>query len=312
MAELGVLAAVGVDGAHRRRGVDEPGDLGVVLGAARRHLVLDAVVLQGRARPGRVEVARRGVEHVVPRADADGDVLLRHLEVVGALLQLPPEADVGVVAVLRHVLGRHLEGIGLHLDRLLPAVEGLAGDGVDLVDLPVGHREAAGRRAGAVHEDRAARRPLRPVVGVGIADVEGEVVLRGRVHLARRDAVEAFRHLAVALAGLGAGLPRPAAHREGLHVQVAPVRAHLPDLELGFLLVGADQHRGGGGDALLLHQRHHLGRQRVLRPRRAGHAAVAAGLRLVAAGERRRGDRDQGEAGEAGGKAVGTHTGQLC
>ena len=237
-------------------------------------------------------------------------VLFRHLEIVGAFLEVAPEADVGVVAVFGDVLRRHAERVGLHLDGLLAAGEGLAGDGVDLVDLRVRHREAAGRRAGAVHEDRAARGAVGAVVGVGITDVERQVVLRGRIHLAGRDAIEAFRHLAVALAHLGSELAGPAAHREGLVVDVSTVRLHLPDLELGFLLVGADQHGRGLGDALLLHQREHVGVERVRGAHRSCHAEIAR-RRLLTAGETSRSDGRRGDERETGDEARRTHTNRL-
>ena len=180
-------------------------------------------------------------------ADADRHVLLRHFEIVGAFLQLLPEADIRIVAILRHVLGGHMEGIGLHLDRLLAAGEAFARNRVDLVDLLVRHRETARRRTGSMHEDRAARGTLRAVVGIRIADIERQVILRGRVHLAGRDLVEAFRHLAVALAHLRPELAGPAAHREGLELHVAAVGLHLPDLEFRFLLEGADENRASSG-----------------------------------------------------------------
>ena len=86
---------------------------------------------------------------------------------VGALLQLPPERHVGIETVLGEIFRGHAERIGLHLDCVLPAAEGLAGDRVDLADLVVGHREAAGRRAGAVDHDRAAGMAERAVEALG-------------------------------------------------------------------------------------------------------------------------------------------------
>ena len=124
---------------------------------------------------------------------------LRHLEVVGADLDLFPEVDVRIEPVLRHILRRHAKRIGLQLDFGLPAMERFTRDRVDVVDLLVSHREAAGRRADAVHHYRAAGAPQRAVIGVGIADVEREIIVGVRVHLPGRDCVEAFGHLHVAL-----------------------------------------------------------------------------------------------------------------
>ena len=58
---------------------------------------------------------------------------------------------------------------------------------VDLVDPGVGHREAADRLAVAMHHDLVAAEAVATVIGVGIADVEGEMIVRMRVELACAD-----------------------------------------------------------------------------------------------------------------------------
>ena len=204
---------------------------------------------------------------------------LRHFEMIGAVLQLLPEVDVRIEPVLGEVLGGHPEGIGLHLNFALAAVEGLARDRVNLGDLRVRHRIAARRGADAMDHDGPAGAVPGAVERIGIADIEREIIGGIRIHLAGRDGIEAFRHLVVALAQLRTELAGPAAHREGLQEGVLPVRLHLPDLELRFLLIGADQSRRRSRRA----QRFHL-RQGLLRNWAQGfgrHAAAAVDLFLA-------------------------------
>ncbi|QLP97135.1 MAG: hypothetical protein HZY79_06665 [Rhodoblastus sp.] len=52
---------------------------------------------------------------------------------------------------------------------------------VNLLNAFIGHREAADRHAIAMHHDRRAGASVLAVEGVGIADVEGEMVLRLRI-----------------------------------------------------------------------------------------------------------------------------------
>ena len=123
-------------------------------------------------------------------------------------------------------------GIGLDLELALAALEGVAGEREQLAGRLVGHRIAARRRAGAVDHEVGAGAAEGPVIGVGVADVEGEVVARLRVHLRRGDDVEALRRLAVAFHLLRPEPSRPLADLVGLEERILPVAPLLPDLEL--------------------------------------------------------------------------------
>ncbi len=94
-----------------------------------------------------------------------------------------------------------------------------------------------------MHHQLRAGAPQRLVECVGIAGVERKVIRRLRVHLPRRDRIETLRRLAVAFANLGSEVARPAADRIGLQQREAAGAILLPDLEFGFLLEQADQHR---------------------------------------------------------------------
>ena len=191
----------------------------------------------------RASVRRLGVEHVALLADVDLGLELGHLEMVVALLQHLPERDVRVVAMLGEILRRHLERIGLHLERFLAAEEGVAAERVDFRDLFVGHRVAAARRAVAVHHELRAGAAVGAVEGVRIAEIERQIILRVRIHLAGGDVVEALRRLAVAFLDLRTEFARPAADRIGLQQREPAVAVLLPDLELGLFLEQPDQDR---------------------------------------------------------------------
>ena len=273
-----MLPAIGIDNLDRlgssRHQLGHPGVVARRLGA---DLGLEVfVLLQRRAdrvcRNAGARINRRGIELVMPVADIDQRLLLRHIKMVRAFLQLFPEGDIGVGAVLGQIFSGHAEGIGLHLDGALATGKAFPRNGVDFGDLLVRHRETAGRRTGAVHHDRAAAMLVHAVIGIGIADVERQIIAGIGVHLAGRDRVETLRHLAVALAALGAKLAGPAAHREGFEQRVAPVRLHLPDFKLGFFLVSADEDGRGPGRPGLFHQRQRVRRDWLMR---AGDAAIA-------------------------------------
>ena len=71
----------------------------------------------------------------------------------------------------------------MHLEAVLAADEGLARKTVDLLHQRIGHGIAAGRLALAVHHQGMAGAAVRLVVGIGIAEVERQVMLGVRVHL---------------------------------------------------------------------------------------------------------------------------------
>ena len=117
------------------------------------------------------------------------------------------------------------------------------------------------------------------VIGVGIANIEGEVIGRVGIHLAGRDRVEALGHLPVAFLDLGPQLTRPAAHGIGLEQGILTIRLLLPDLEFSLFLEGADQDRLMGVCVLFLHQGENIGRDG------GGGAPIAPRQALLAAAQ---------------------------
>ena len=203
---------------------------------------------------------RRGGEGVTPGDDAGLQDLAGRLEAVRPFLQLAPEIDVRIIAVERHVLGRHVERVGLQLERWLAAFQGVTRDGVDLADDLVSHGEAAHRRAGAMDHDGRSGRAVRLVVGVGKPGVEGQVIVRVRIHLPGANGVDAFRRLSIAALVLRPELARPSADRIGLDVDKAPVAVLLPDLDLRLFLVAAQDERRRRRRVLRRHDRERGGR----------------------------------------------------
>ena len=114
----------------------------------------------------------RGIEHILLLAEIDFRLLPRHLEMIPALLDHFPERHVRIVAMLGHVQRRHLERIGLQLERARAAEEGFAPQRIEFRNLLVGHGVAAARRAVAMHHQLRAGVAERLVVGVGIAGIE--------------------------------------------------------------------------------------------------------------------------------------------
>ncbi len=123
------------------------------------------------------------------------------------------------------------------------------------------------------HQERA-RAVVRTVIGVRVAQVDGEVVIGIRIHQAWRDRVEALRRLAVALPDLRAEIARPAADRIGLEQRHAAALVFLPDLELGLFLEDADEDRGFLAHVPTLDLRDHLRRERLERAQGGSAAAV--------------------------------------
>ena len=277
------------------------GGLGLILLLLFAHGVGDVVGDRidrtfGRSIEHRIALGIRrldGVEHVFLLAEIDLRLLPRHLEMIPALLDHFPERHVRVVAMLRHVDRRHLERIGLQLERALAAEEGFPSQRIDFRDLFVGHGVAAARRAVAMHHQLRAGASQRLVEGVGVAGIERQIEGRLRVHLRRADGIEAFRRLAVAFPDLGSEVARPAADRIGLQQREAAGAILLPDFEFGFLLEDPDQHR-----RLQVHVlRRHVGDQ-FRRDRLVGLGVVRQrDLVAVAAGQQHTG-RERGRGDE--------------
>ena len=63
-------------------------------------------------------------------------------------------------------------------------------ESVDFLDLRVGHGEASDRYAVAVDHEMAALAAVRPIVGIGIAEVEGEMKPTVGIHPTGGDIVK--------------------------------------------------------------------------------------------------------------------------
>ena len=173
-------------------------------------------------------------------------------------------------------------GKACELECLLTAEEQLARQRIDFLNLLVGHRVAAARRAVAMHHQFGAGIALRTVIGVRKAGVEGEIVIGGRIHLSRRDGVEALGRLPVAFLLLRTEIARPAADRIGLQQRVFAVAILFPDLHLRFFLEDAGQDR-----RILLHVLVGDFGERLFRQRRL-RAAGRRNVVGIAAGKRNR------------------------
>ena len=297
-SEIRMLAAIGIDrvnGAHALRG--EFGDFSFVTLLLGGDFGLRFVVtFQRRAGGGCIEMRSVGgsrVENIMLVADAGDHILFGHFEIVGPFLQLVPEADIRIEPVFGEIFRGHMEGIGLHLNGVLTAGESFPGNRIDLGDLGVGHRKAAGRGTSAMHHDRAARVSHGAIVGIGIADVERKVIGGIRIHPRRDDRIKTFRHLAVALPHLGSELSRPAAHREGFQIGVASIRFHLPDFEFRLFFIGADQDRRVFRRSDRLDRGEYLRRERRKRTGRHGREGgfLAAGQKPACRGNQGEGKK---------------------
>ncbi|MCY1230275.1 hypothetical protein D9M72_426820 [compost metagenome] len=85
---------------------------------------------------------------------------------------------------------------------------------------------------------------VRLVVGVGIAGVDLQVIIRVGVHLVREERIEALRRLTIAFLYLRAQFAGPGADLIGFQQLEAIGRIGLPDLERAFFLEDAQRDRG--------------------------------------------------------------------
>ena len=211
------------------------------------------------------------------------------LEVVVAGFEHAPEVIPAVLAVGGEVGVCHAEGEGVHAHVGLAALERRADEGVDFFDLPVAHGIAADGDAFAVYHQHAAAVAVRAIVGVGVAEVEGEVVLAVGVHRFAADSVEAFGRLFVAFAGFRAEFAGVDADGVVKEKGVFAAVFLQPDFEHFFFFEDADE----GGCTEAETARFEAVLQGGVR-RTADEAAVALGFGGTAAtcGE------DEGEGGE--------------
>ena len=104
------------------------------------------------------------------------------------------------------VFGCHAEGEAVHSEIRLPMLEGGLAEGVNFFDAGVGHGKAADRDPVAVHHEEASRAAMGLIVGVGVAEIEGEVESAIGLHAGAGDMVKSFRGLEVAFRGFWAWL----------------------------------------------------------------------------------------------------------
>src|SRR5262249_19202306 len=127
---------------------------------------------------------------------------------------------------------------------------------------------------------------------VRIAGVEGEIVIRIRIHLAGADIVEALGRLTIAFSHLRAEIARPAADRIGLQDRELALAILFPDFELGFFLEDADEDRRVLVHLLLLQRGHHpLGERGLRAATRRDAVSVATRERNRSGDGRRRKQR---------------------
>lgn len=127
-----------------------------------------------------------------------------------------------------------------------------------------------------MHHEMRAGAAVGAIEGVREAEIEREIIFRVRVHLPRRDVVEPFRRLPVALGDLRAEVARPLADRVGFQQREPALAILLPHFQLGFHLEHAQQDRRADRHVLL----RHLGQQlrRDGRVRLAGDVGQEVGL----------------------------------
>ena len=136
----------------------------------------------------------------------------------------------------------HLEGEGVDAEEGLAVVEGGFAEEVDFFDFGIGHGGAADGEFVAVNHDEGASAAVGAVVGIGVADVEGEVVARVWVELVFGDEVESFGGLAVAFFEFGAEGAGHAGDRVGAEeFEVFFVGLLQPKFEFTFLFEDADE-----------------------------------------------------------------------
>ena len=188
---------------------------------------------------------RRCIEDIFLLADGYLGGNLCQLEMIVAGFQHAPEIKVLAITVLGHVFRRHLERVSLNLERALPALEAVAGEGIDILNLLIGHRVTPAGRAGAMNHEMRTGAPMCPVVVVRVTQVEGQMIVGVRVHQTRSDFIESLGRLTIPLLELRAKFARPFADLEFFEQGKAAVALFLPDLKRVLLLEDPYEDRGG-------------------------------------------------------------------
>lgn len=164
------------------------------------------------------------------------------LEVVVAFAKILPEIEPLAFRLPRHSFVIHAEGKKVDAKEWLATVEGGGAEGVDFLDPLIGHGKASDRDPVAVDHDVAAGPTMVAIVGVGVADVEGEVKTAVGLHCRGRDVVEAFGHLAISFGEFRSRSTRKRGDAPGAEMLVSSTGTlEDPEFEQGFFFEGAEE-----------------------------------------------------------------------
>jgi len=167
------------------------------------------------------------------------------LKVIVSFLEVVPEGVLGAVFFLGKAFRGHAEGEAVHSKIGLAALEGCAAEGVDFFDAGVGHGKTSNGNPVAVNHEKVSGAVMGEIVGVGVAEVEGEVESAVGLHPGAGDVVKSFRGLAVAFGGFGAKFSRHRGDAPGF--EVAEFLAWLvfdPEFELTGFFKNTDEYGG--------------------------------------------------------------------
>lgn len=163
-------------------------------------------------------------------------------EEVVALFEVFPEGFPLVALGAGHALGGHAEGEAVDAEVGLAVFEGGIAEGVDLLDLGIGHGEAADGDLVAMDHEGGAGATVGLIVFVGVAEVEGEVEVGVGVHGGGGDEVETLGSLAVAFGEFGAEFAGHGGDIVGAEVLECLLAWLLdPEFEFAFLLEDAEE-----------------------------------------------------------------------
>lgn len=178
-----------------------------------------------------------GLVAAVCHSDVRHEVLFLK-DVVGGLEALP-KIEVSWLcrfhALLSHAKREDVDGDAAHVTESRFDYE------IDFLNDRISHGETANAAHVTMDHDEIAGALVGEVVGVRIADVEGQVVAAGGIELLLCDAVEAFRSLHVSFAGFG---PQSAGETgDGVGAKKMPLSLVVlqPQLEFAAFFENADE-----------------------------------------------------------------------
>ena len=105
------------------------------------------------------------------------------LKGIKTIPQILPKAKPRTVLCLRHAFSGETKGKTMHRHSPLAVFKGVGHEKVDFLYDRIRHRVATNAGLITMHHDVAACAPVMKVVGIRIADVEGEMIVAGRVKL---------------------------------------------------------------------------------------------------------------------------------